>query len=181
MSAPPSRTFLYAVDCPAVGGDTLFSNLYLAYESLSPGLQGLLEGVRAVHSSAGVYGEGSELDSQLENMKLRKDVGDALSALHPVIRVNPATGKFALWINPLFVSSFEAMSVEESQQILGYLNSIAVTPSYTCRVRWEKGTLVMWDNRCTQHCALSDYSGSRREMWRIEGEHEIPIPAVGQR
>lgn len=166
QTLPPSRTLLYAVDVPAAGGDTLYANLYRAYDSLSSGMKDLLEGLIAVHSSTRSYGPQARLKDHLENMKIENETAEPATMEHPVIRTHPATGRKALWINPVYTMRFRGMTEAESAPLLKYLNDFAVTPSFTCRVRWEPGTLTMWDNRCTQHCATSDYQGHRREMLR---------------
>lgn len=163
---PPSRTILYGLDTPEAGGDTLFCNLYLAFKTLSPGMQKLLEGMTAVHSAIRSYGPDASLSEHMENMVINNDRKKPDEMEHPVVRVHPVTGWKALWINPVYTLRFKDMSQSESAPLLDYLNKHAVNPSFTCRVRWQPGTLTMWDNRCTQHCATSDYRGERREMWR---------------
>jgi len=92
-----------------------------------------------------------------------------------VICMHPVTKRPALWINPTYTIRFENMTQEESKPLLDYLNQLIVSPQFCCRVRWQPGTLTLWDNRCTQHCATSDYQGHRREMWRTTVAGETPI------
>ena len=172
---PPSRTLLYAVDTPPVGGDTLYCNLYLAYEALSGGMQGALSKLNAVHSAARSYGPKATLKDHIENMTITNDPNEPRQMLHPVIRKHPGTGKPVLWVNPTYTIRFEEMTEAESQPLLDFLNRLAVAPSYTCRISWQPGTLTMWDNRCTQHCATSDYQGHRREMLRTTTAGDRPI------
>ncbi len=174
---PPSRTLLYGVDVPSTGGDTLFCNLYAAYEALSPGLQIALASLRAVHSAVRSYGPDATLKDHMENMTITNETTEPEEIAHPVIRTHPVTGKKALWVNPTYTIRFSGMTVAESEPLLNYLNSFAVQPGFTCRVKWRKGTLTMWDNRCTQHCATSDYRGERREMWRTTVAGEVPTAA----
>ena len=89
--------------------------------------------------------------------------------------MHPVTKRPALWINPTYTIRFENMTLEESEPLLNYLNQLIVNPQFCCRVKWEPGTLTLWDNRCTQHCATSDYQGYRREMWRTTVAGETPI------
>ncbi len=174
---PPARTLLYAVDTPPAGGDTLYTNLYDAYDGLSAGLKTALMNMRAVHSAVRSYGPKATLKDHLENMTITNDEREPDTELHPVIRVHPVTGRLALWVNPTYTIRFEDMTEAESRPLLDYLNGLAVSPSYSCRVNWQPGTLTMWDNRCTQHCATSDYQGHRREMWRTTVQGEVPLAA----
>ncbi|MBL4681112.1 MAG: TauD/TfdA family dioxygenase [Pseudomonadales bacterium] len=172
---PPSKTLLYAVDVPPQGGDTLYANLYLAYDALSNGMKDLLEGMTAVHSAVRSYGPDSTMKNHMENMKINNDSAEPALMSHPVIRTHPETGRKALWVNPVYTIRFENMSAAESAPILNYLNDLIINPSFTCRVPWQAGTLTMWDNRCTQHCATSDYQGYRREMLRTTVAGDKPI------
>jgi len=163
---PPSRTLLYAVDVPETGGDTLYCNLYQAYEALSHGMQQMLEGLTAIHSAVRSYGPDATLKDRMENMTIVNDESEPNLMEHPVIRTHPDTGRKALWVNPVYTIRFKDMTETESAPILKYVNDLAVSSEFTCRVKWQPGSLTMWDNRCTQHCATSDYQGQRREMLR---------------
>ncbi|MDP4876262.1 MAG: TauD/TfdA family dioxygenase [Pseudomonadales bacterium] len=174
QSMPPSRTLLYAVDVPVVGGDTLYSNLYTAYDALSTGMQEVLENMTAVHSATRSYGPQARMKDQLESMTIVNAEEEPGTITHPVIRTHPVTGRKALWINPVYTLHFSNMTLAESAPLLKYLNDLAVSPSFTCRVRWHPGTLTMWDNRCTQHCATADYHGQRREMLRTTVAGDVP-------
>ncbi len=175
QAMPPSRTLLLAKETPPAGGDTLFANLYKAYESLSQGLKSLLDPLSAVHSATRSYGPKSSLGQHLENMVIHKEKTEPLEQLHPVIRYHPETALPALWVNPTYTIRFEGMTEAESKPLLDYLNQWIIQPSLTCRVSWAPDTLVMWDNRCTQHCATSDYHGHRREMLRTTVAGEVPV------
>jgi len=171
---PPARTLLYALDVPPKGGDTLFANLQEAYESLSKGMQESLSRLRALHSSIRSYGPNASLKTHLENMTITNEKEEPDFESHPVIRKHPVTGKPALWINPTYTIRFDGMTDQESQPLLDYLNDLITDARFICRVRWKRNSLVMWDNRCTQHSASSDYAGHRREMWRITTVGDIP-------
>jgi len=166
QQCPPSRTLLYAVDVPSVGGDTLYTNLYAAYDALSSGMKDLLENLTATHSATRSYGPAATLKDQLESMTINNDLQEPGTMTHPVVRTHPVTGRKALWVNPVYTLHFTGMTQAESAPLLKYLNDLAVSPSFSCRVRWHRGSLTMWDNRCTQHCATADYHGQRREMLR---------------
>ena len=171
---PPARTLLYALDVPPKGGDTLFANLQDAYESLSTGMQESLSRLRALHSSIRSYGPNASLKNHLENMTITNEKEEPGFESHPVIRKHPVTGKPSLWINPTYTIRFNGMTDQESQPLLDYLNDLITEARFTCRVNWKRNSLVMWDNRCTQHSASSDYAGHRREMWRITTAGETP-------
>jgi taurine dioxygenase len=171
---PPSRTILYAIETPPVGGDTLYCNLYKSYEALSEGMKAALANINAVHSATRSYGPAATLRNHMEAMTITNDDKEPELMVHPVIRRHPGTGKPVLWVNPTYTIRFEEMTEAESTPLLNYLNNLAVSPSFCCRVNWRPGTLTMWDNRCTQHCATSDYRGHRREMWRTTVAGDIP-------
>lgn len=172
---PPAKTLLYAVDTPVAGGDTLYANLYAAYDALSEGMKTALKSLNAVHSATKSYGPQATLKNHLENMTIINDDQEPDTQIHPVICMHPVTKRPALWINPTYTIRFENMTHEESLPLLDYLNQLIVNPRFCCRVRWEPGTLTLWDNRCTQHCATSDYQGYRREMWRTTVAGQAPI------
>ena len=171
---PPARTLLYALDVPPKGGDTLFANLQEAYESLSKGMQESLSRLRALHSSIRSYGPNASLKTHLENMTITNEKEEPGFGSHPVIRKHPVTGKPSLWINPTYTIRFDGMTDQESQPLLDYLNDLITEERFICRVNWKRNSLVMWDNRCTQHSASSDYPGHRREMWRITTAGDTP-------
>ncbi|MBO6556556.1 MAG: TauD/TfdA family dioxygenase [Pseudomonadales bacterium] len=171
---PPARTLLYAVDTPPTGGDTLYANQYDAYDALSEGMKSSLDGLMAIHSAVRSYGPKATLKDHMEHMTITNDAKEPQTRLHPVVRRHPVTDKPALWVNPTYTIRFKDMTEEESNTLLHYLNALIISPSHTCRVKWRPGTLTMWDNRCTQHCATSDYRGHRREMWRTTTAGEIP-------
>ena len=175
---PPSRTLLYAVDVPPTGGDTLYCNLYRAYELLSSGLADALGDLTTIHSAVRSYGPKATLKDHMENMVITNEVNEPEEMEHPCIRVHPVTGNKALWVNPVYTIRFKDMSEAESKPLLDYLNALAVNPSLTCRVTWRPGTLTMWDNRCTQHCATSDYSAHRREMLRTTVAGDQPFGVI---
>ena len=177
QETPPAFTFLHARELPPYGGDTIFASQYLAYETLSPGMRNMLEGLRAIHSARRSYGpQGIYADkSQARSMKIRTG-DDALEEVsHPVVRVHAETGRKALYVNPIYTFRFEGWAMRESEALLAYLCAHAIKPEFTCRFRWSPGTLAMWDNRAVQHLALNDYDGFRREMRRTTVRGEKPI------
>jgi len=172
---PPMATILYGRDVPPHGGDTLFASMYLAYETLSDGLKKTLEGLRAVHSARRSYGsKGTYSRARLKGMQISAgEEGDG-EWEHPVIRTHPDSGRKALFVNQVYTIRFAGWTEAESKPLLDFLYAHSVRPEFTCRFRWEKGSLAMWDNRCLQHFALNDYHGFRREHHRTTLAGEVP-------
>jgi taurine dioxygenase len=169
---PPLGSILYAKEVPACGGDTLFASMYLAYETLSDTLRATLDPLRAVHSASRIYGRGGEYasrDYQSGHRGTRVSPGDLAekTAEHPVVRTHPEAGRKALYVNSAFTLRIQGMSEDESRPLLEYLYRHATTPEFTCRFRWQKGSVAFWDNRAVQHYALNDYPGQRRVMHRV--------------
>jgi alpha-ketoglutarate-dependent taurine dioxygenase len=165
LERPALGTLLYALKTPPAGGDTMFANMYLAYETLSEGMRRLLDGLRAVN----VAGKPATLKTR-EEMRTRGDTGadpEAISAVHPAVRTHPETGRKALYVNYAHTLRFEDMTEEESASLLGYLFAHQIKPEFTCRFRWWPGSLAFWDNRASQHYPLNDYHGHRRVMHRV--------------
>jgi taurine dioxygenase len=172
LDAPPMASMLLAREVPPAGGDTLFANMYLAYETLSDGMKRLLEGLRAVNSSAKADASRTREDRVAE--RGRPDARTLYEASHPVVRVHPETGRRALYVNVAHTVRFEGLTVEETAPILDFLCRHQVRPEFTCRFRWRPGSLAFWDNRCAQHNAVNDYAGHRRVMHRITLAGDVP-------
>ena len=168
LPEPPAYTLLHAWDVPDHGGDTVWSNQYLAYDTLSRGLKSTLESLRAVHSAGMAYGTGGLLDQvkDLTSMAIAPSLDAYAEHVHPAVIVHPVTGKKALYLDPVYTTRFEGWTKEESRALLEQLYRHSINENFTCRLRWSVGTLAIWDNRCTMHNALNDYAGVRREMYR---------------
>ncbi|MEJ7686989.1 MAG: TauD/TfdA family dioxygenase [Variovorax sp.] len=167
MDEPPLGSILYAREVPAFGGDTLWTNMTVAYEALPDTMKQMLAGRRAMHSDRFLTERLQERNAG-RSTRLREDrVGKELSALHPVVRHHDESGRPALYVNYPFTWSLEGMSREESLPLLNQLVQHATRPEFCCRFRWQKGSVAFWDNRCTMHYACNDYQGLRREMHRI--------------
>ena len=158
---PPSYTILLARVIPPYGGDTMFSNTYLAYKNLSPGMRAMLDTLRAVH-------EGTELaaDAGLDH--------DAVTMTHPVVRTHPETGRKALYVNGNYTTRFADWTVEESTPLLEYLYEQIARPEYTYRHRWSVGDVIIWDNRSTQHAVIGDTGGAERTLHRVTIKGDAP-------
>ena len=177
MDLPPMATVLYAVEVPEHGGDTLYASATAAYDSLSPGMKELLEGMQAVFTAAAVHGDqGAYALVRAGDGEKQADANQAEKrCLHPVVRTHPETGRKALYVGRFHVERIEGMTKAESDPLLSYLIDHTVSHRFTTRLRWTAGTLAMWDNRCVQHYALNDYPGQRREMRRITLKGDTPI------
>jgi taurine dioxygenase len=150
----------------------MFANTYLAYERLSSGMQRLLEGVFAVNSSLKADATRTRED-RLKDMQ-REDAKKAYVAEHPVVRTHPETGRKALYVNVAHTVRFKDMTEAESAPLLNYLIEHQTRPEFTCRFRWQVGSIAFWDNRCVQHNPVNDYHGYRRAMHRLTLAGDTP-------
>jgi taurine dioxygenase len=179
LEIPPLGSILYALDVPSRGGDTMFSNQYLAYEALSNGMKELLCGLNALHSSRTLTDTTSRSDrNDSRSTKLRDDIdpnADAIDNIHPVVRTHPETGRKSLFVNRPFTVALEDMTEEDSKPLLEFLFEHCARPEFTCRFRWEQGSVAFWDNRCLMHYALNDYPGRRRFMHRVTVNGDKPL------
>jgi taurine dioxygenase len=172
LERPPMGSMLYAREVPPFGGDTLFANQYLAFETLSEGMRRMLEGMIALSSSA--KADATKTREDRMKTQARDGLPDEYLAEHPVVRRHPETGRKALYVNVAHTVRFKDMREEESAPLLGYLFQHQVRPELTCRFGWRVGSLAFWDNRCTQHNPVNDYHGHRRLMHRITLAGDVP-------
>jgi len=167
---------LHARELPPVGGDTVFANQYLAYEALSAGMRGLLDGLHAVHTSALVYGpRQGQYNIKDKDFLLTKREARGAEAVHPVARTHPETGRKALFVNDHFTLRLDGMTEEESAPLLGFLYEHAIRPEFTYRFRWTEGAIALWDNRCTLHSPVADFLAHRRHMYRVAIAGDRPV------
>lgn len=156
---PAKATFVYCIEKPAIGGDTMFANMYDAYETLSPALQQFLDGLDAVH------------DVNLITAKRPPEIVAEFARLnppviHPAIRVHPESKRKALYVNPR-TRRFAGMTEAESAPLIKFLSDYSISPQFVYRHRWSVKDLVMWDNRCLTHLAVGDFDRSEiRHMLR---------------
>jgi taurine dioxygenase len=171
LERPPMASMLYAVETPPHGGDTLFANQYLAYETLSEDLRARLAGLVGVNASTKADASRTRED------RLRAAGVDhkALTGEHPVARTHPETGRKALYVNVGHTTHFRGWTEEESRPLLAFLFAHQARPEFTCRFSWKPGSIAFWDNRCAQHNPVNDYHGFRRVMHRITLAGDRPI------
>lgn len=177
---PAMGSILYAREVPTIGGDTLFSSMYAAYDRLSDGMKKTLQGLRAEHSSRHAFGEQAYVNTNMDDLGERLGNTDAATqdAVHPVVIRHPLSGRPALYVNGDFTVKFEGWTQAESQPLLDFLYAHARQNEFTCRFQWRKGSMAIWDNRATHHNAMNDYQGERRLMHRITIEGEILSAAM---
>ena len=175
---PSKASILYGVTIPPYGGDTLFASMACAYDALSAGMKRMLDGLVAVHSAARAYDPAVTGDAKYRgeaaiNYRYSDDIQRETE--HPVIRTHPETGRKGIFVNPMFTQRMVGFSEAESRALLTFLYDHATRPDFTCRLRWEPGTLALWDNRSTQHYALDDYAEFDRLMYRVSVCGDRPV------
>lgn len=175
LEEPALGSILYAKEVPPYGGDTLWANQYLAWETLSSGMKKMLEGLKAVHTAKGEYSERGHSAQKRKGMEVATADDDTPFFEHPVVRTHPETGRKALYVNPAFTEKFVGMTKRESRPLLNFLFEHCTQEPYTCRFRWTKNALAFWDNRAAQHFALNDYHGHRRHMERVTVNGDRPF------
>jgi len=177
LEEPPMGSVLYGREIPSHGGDTLFANMYEAYDALSGGMKRLLDGLDAIHAGR-PYGRGS-VPTDLKtsrSIEIERDKPEADREIaHPVVRRHPDSGRKALFVNAIYTVRFADMTEAESRPLLDFLYQHCIRPEFTCRFRWAAGSLAIWDNRCTLHYAINDYDGQRRLLHRTAIAGERPI------
>ncbi len=172
LERPPMGSVLYAVEVPKIGGNTLWNNMYMAYDALSPTLQNMLAGLRGINSAEKPDAAVGRTHRIAEAPKDAQAI--VTTASHPIVRTHPETGRKALYCAAAHTMHIDGMTVEESRPLLQYLYSVQQREEFGCRIHWKRGMVAFWDNRCAQHNALNDYHGYRREMHRVTLEGEVP-------
>jgi taurine dioxygenase len=173
---PPYVTCLRAAEVPEYGGDTLYANMIQAYETLPEPLRERVDGMTALHSGERAYSPKMQnMQDLLENMTVHNTEEAEVLQAHPLVRVHPESGRRGLFISPVYTVGIEGMANDEATAFLDGLNKHALHEANTCRFRWRKNSIAIWDNRFTQHYALNDYAGKRRHMYRTTAEGEIPV------
>ena len=173
---PALGTILYGIEVPNTGGDTMFTSLFAAYDSLSDGMKRMLAGLKVVFTNANTYGKnanrfkaGIAKDMTVTQALEEKEV------THPLVRRHPESGGRALYLSPTHISRIDGMTKEESWPLLNQLIEHAVRPEFTCRFKWRNGSVAMWDNRSTMHYAVNDFPDDRRVMQRVTLQGDRPF------
>ena len=166
---PPMGSILRIVQVPSVGGDTLFANMYTAFEGLSAPLQNMLRGLTGVH-------EGEQYYRDRYGSGTMRDESHPV-AEHPVVRTHPVTGREALYVNEGFTTRIKDLPAMESDALLKFLFAHAAQPQFHCRFQWRANSMAFWDNRCTQHLAIWDYYPETRHGYRITVQGDKPFHA----
>ena len=148
MENPSLGSVLYAADIPPIGGDTLFANQYLAFETLTDAMKEMLDGLKCIHSALGIFDPKGVARDHFKNMDMNPNNKAEEEVSHPIIRTHPETGRKGLYVNVNFCKRIEGMTEEESQSILKFLFEHGRREIFTCRFQWEKCALAFWDNRC---------------------------------
>jgi taurine dioxygenase len=183
LERPPSVAVNYGKDMPPYGGDTMFCNTVLAYNSLSDGMKKMLAPLKVWMSAKKVVtamqaekaAEAGGKITSLGNIELDVDTQKMLEgSYHPIVRTHPVTGEKSLFVDGTYANGIEGLSEDEAMPIINYLSKFATQESFTCRLRWENKTVIMWDNRICLHQAFNDYEGVRREMYRATVLGEKP-------
>jgi len=177
---PAMATMLYAKEVPARGGDTMFSNQYLAYETLSAPMRYAISAIRTFNVGDGFRrnsGKSSRAERYATNPIMQAKIRDPgnvpTEAAHPLIRTHPETARKVLYIGN-HTQTLDGFDEKEADVLIDFLRNHSARPEFTCRFRWEVGSLALWDNRCVQHQALADYN-DRRRMHRITIAGDTPF------
>jgi taurine dioxygenase len=181
---PPAASVLVADELPSVGGDTLWADLRGAYEGLSPVLRGALDQMEAVHRITPLAYWGVPHDTALSRedaLELLENAKKVPPVVHPVVRVHPATGRPALFVNPGFTSHLLGLSAIESEALLSLLYAHTTQPEFVVRHQWQPGDVVLWDNRATMHYACDDYGDAPRRMRRVTIRGAAPFGLDGRK
>jgi alpha-ketoglutarate-dependent taurine dioxygenase len=175
LQQPPSISTLYSVEIPPFGGDTAWANCVLAYRMLSPAMQKMLEPLR-VHMSATVnYATQVQLNGKAVPFSSGTAQDQAFEgAFHPLVRTHPVSGEKSLYVDESYAVGIEGMTSAEARPLISFLAAHITQHAFTCRLRWEPGMLVLWDNRICLHHASNDYDGFRRELYRTTVQGEVP-------
>src|SRR5262245_55885233 len=163
QTEPPLGSMLRCVAAPEFGGDTMWASMYAAYEALSDTMQRLLSSLIAIHDTSRTFSRDTYRTEHIGGKRAEQVV----AAEHPVVRTHPETGQKALFVNSAFTHSIKGMKSAESDAVLDFLYRHIESPDFTCRFRWRKNSMAMWDNRRTQHRVVADNLAAYRRMERV--------------
>jgi alpha-ketoglutarate-dependent taurine dioxygenase len=186
LPEPPAITTLRSVEVPPFGGDTIWADSALAYRSLSDTYRQMIDGLRTRFSMVNVLRSVQEhvevRDSPIGRLAATRDAAELPEAIerkvrgttHPLVRTHPVTGERALYVDQAYAIGIDGLTENEAAPLLTFLWRHVTQPAFTCRLRWEPGMVVVWDNRLCVHEAYNDYSGYRRELYRTTVQGEVP-------
>lgn len=176
---PPSFTILHAVDVPPYGGDTVWSSMYAAWDTCTPDMRAKLRGLTALHTARDAYSPKMQaIHDGLSAMRIVCDESADDVRAHPLVTTHPETGRTVLAFNAAYVRDLRGAPDDEVPGLLAWLHQHTTNIRFTVRHRWRNGDVAIWDNRCTQHLALNDYAGFRRELHRTTVAGEVPVAAT---
>jgi taurine dioxygenase len=175
LPEPPFGSVLYALEVPPYGGDTLWANQHLAFETLSSGMQTMLRALVGVHSARDGYSTKMQaVHDVFKGMKVQTSDEALREQRHPMVRTHPETGREALFANQQYTIGIDGWYAHEQRPLFEWLFAHATQDAFTVRWHWEVGDLAFWDNRCLQHMAMADFEGHRRSMTRTTVAGDIP-------
>jgi len=176
--SPPSFTILAAVDVPSWGGDTVFASMTAAWAALGAEMQDKLRELVAVHTARDAYSRRMQpIHSGMRGMTIVCDDSADGEQRHPLVCRHPETDREVLFFNRAYVRDIDAMDRAEAVALMEFLHAHTTEARFTYRHRWQRGDVVIWDNRSTQHLALNDYAGFRRELHRTTVAGTPPVAA----
>lgn len=182
LEKPPSIALNYGKEMPPYGGDTMYANSVLAYNSLSDTMKEMIAPLKVWMSAkrvvSQIQSEREDKDGEIKghgNHEFDLNVQNMLKgAYHPLVRTHPVTGEKSLFVDKTYSCGIEGMSEAEGMALINYLSDFATQEAFTCRLKWQSKTFIMWDNRICLHQAFNDYEGFRREMYRATVMGERP-------
>lgn len=178
LTDPPAGSVLCAVEVPDVGGDTVWSSQVAAYASLPADLKQIVDGRRAVHVGAPygvIHAPPKEGRANASIKMTRGDPNADREVFHPAVITDPISGHKALFVNPIYTTRLDGMSIDDSAPILAALYRHATRPDFSCRLKWSAGDVAIWDNRMSLHYATNDYDGVRRLLYRTTFSAQAPV------
>jgi alpha-ketoglutarate-dependent taurine dioxygenase len=176
LPEPPFASILHALEVPPYGGDTVWANQYVAYASLSKGMQSMLDALVGVHSAVNAYSTKMQgVHDTFTGMTVHTSDDAERVQHHPVVRVHPETGRRALFVNAQYTVGLDGFAPHEAKLLLDHLTAQSTRTEITCRWRWQVGDVAFWDNRCVQHMAMADFTGHRRYLHRTTVAGDTPV------
>ena len=169
LKTPAAGASLYVLELPPLGGDTIFCNMGTAYETLTNEIKEQILTLRAINTS-----NKKAVSKTREVRQAKRTNAKVFTCTHPVVRTHPETGEKTLYVNEAHTLCFDGWSEEESQPLLNELYQHARQPEFQCRIKWQSGMYVLWDNRSTHHYPINDYTGYRRLLHRVSIQGDMP-------